>query len=61
MRSSAAEHCVLAESDTTSKGEKEESRDIERVLRREDDLSCTFPATTSAWHSADLVKLVEWR
>ena len=25
-----------------------------------DDLSCTFPATTSAWHSADLVKLVEW-
>ena len=39
MRRRAAEHCVLAESDTISKGEKEESRDMDKVFSREGDLS----------------------
>ena len=59
MRRSAAEHCFLAESDTTSKGEKEESREMDRVLSSEGDLSCTDPAANNAWHSADLLESVK--
>ena len=52
--SKALEHTSCALADTTSYGEKEERREVARVERREEELSCSAAAVTIAWHSVDL-------